>query len=391
MDELELFELIKKKEDSFTEFKSDFSDMNGLTEEICAFANAQGGRILFGVSDGGIILGVKKDRSDEISQMAYSKIEPGVQIGVEKMYYEKSLIVVLTIKLGTQKPYGVRHKGHKDYWVRSGSTKKKASREDLLRLFQESGSLHMDELAVPDTTLDDFNISFFEKFFEKNYDRSIEEELKTSQISLEKLLENMKILKNGNLTLAGLLLFGKNPQQFKPFCIVWAVRIAGTDPSTLKFEDRKEISGTLTEQLDKIEIFFKMHLRNPAVIKGFDREDYFEIPMEALREAVVNALAHRDYTIPSNVRVFVYDDRIEVTSPGKLPNTVTIENIRYGIHVERNPIIVSYLTKFGKMSQIGTGIPRLIQIVRKATGKDPLFEEVDNQFKVTIFRKIDVS
>lgn len=108
--------------------------------------------------------------------------------------------------------------------------------------------------------------------------------------------------------------------------------------------------------------------------------------MEALREAVVNAVAHRDYTIPSNVRVFVYDDRIEVISPGRLPNTVTIENISYGIHVERNPIIVSYLTKLGKMSQIDTGIPRLIQMVRASTGKELLFEEVDSQFKVTIFR-----
>ncbi|KYK28129.1 MAG: hypothetical protein AYK19_05750 [Theionarchaea archaeon DG-70-1] len=387
MDNIELLELIRKKEDSFTEFKSDFSDMNDLIEEICAFANAQGGRIIVGVSDDGDILGVKKDRSDEISQMAYTKIEPGVQIGVEKMYHgEKNLIVILIIRLGIQKPYGVRHRGHKDYLVRSGSTKKKASREELLRLFQESGSIHMDELPVPDTTLDDFDINFFEKFFEAQYDRSIEEELQTSQISLEKLLENMKIVKNGNLTLAGLLLFGRNPQQFKPSCIIWAIRMAGTDPSTLKFEDRKEISGNLVEQLNKVEPFFRTHLKSPAVIKGFDRKDYFEIPMEALREAVVNAVAHRDYTIPSNVRVFVYDDRIEVISPGRLPNTVTIENIRYGIHVERNPIIVSYLTKLGKMSQIGTGIPRLIQMVRASTGKEPLFEEVDSQFKVTIFR-----
>ena len=84
----------------------------------------------------------------------------------------------------------------------------------------------------------------------------------------------MKIVKNKNLTLAGLLPFGKNPQQFKPFCIIWAIRIYGTDFTAVEFADRKEISGILTEQLDKIENFFKDHLRRPAVIKGFDRKDY---------------------------------------------------------------------------------------------------------------------
>jgi predicted HTH transcriptional regulator len=374
MDILELLDIIKKGENSFTEFKRDFSNLDNITEEICTFSNAKGGRIVVGVSDGGEILGVENDRSDEISQMAYTKIEPGIQIGIDKIYYDKRLICVLTIRLGTQKPYGVRHKGHKDYWIRSGSTKKKASREELLRLFQESGSIHIDELPVPDTTLDDFNMEFFAHFFEKNFERSIKEELEMSQISLEKLLENMKIVKNKNLTLAGLLLFGRNPQQFKPFCIMWAIRIFGTDFTAVEFANRKEISGTLAEQLDKIENFFKDHLRRPAVIKGFDRKDYFEIPIEALREAVVSAVAHRDYSMPSNIRVFIYDDRIEVLNPGKLPNTVTIENIKYGIHVERNPIIVSYLTKLGKVSQIGTGIPRLIQMVRKSTGKTPFLK-----------------
>ena len=388
MDILELFEIMKKGENSLTEFKRDFSNLDNITEEICAFSNAKGGRIVVGVSDEGKILGVGDDRSDEISQMAYTKIEPGVQIGIDKIYCDERLICILTMRLGTQKPYGVRHKGHKDYWIRRKSTKKRASREELLRLFQESGSIHVDELPVPDTTLDDFDMEYFAHFFKRTFERTIEEELEMSHISLENLLENMKIVKNNNLTLAGLLLFGKNPQQFKPFCIIWAIRIFGTDFTTVEFADRKEISGTLAEQLDKIENFFKDHLRRPAVIKGFDRKDYFEIPIEALREAVVNAVAHRDYAVPSNIRVFIYDDRIEVLNPGNLPNTVTIENIKYGIHVERNPIIVSYLTKLGKMSQIGTGIPRLIQMVRKATGKDPLFEEMDNQFKVTVLRKV---
>ena len=102
--------------------------------------------------------------------------------------------------------------------------------------------------------------------------------------------------------------------------------------------DKKEIRGRLSDQIEEAEKFFKNHLNLKGDIKGFKREEKYEIPLEALRESVVNAVARRDYTIKSNIRIFIFDDRVEVISPGELPNTVTLENIRYGIHVERNPL-----------------------------------------------------
>jgi len=390
MDRIELLELIQKGEDFWTEFKEDISSPDELVSEICAFANAQGGKVIIGVSDQGDIVGISRDYSDEISNWTTTKLEPPLSVIVEKIYFDDKLIIVIHIPRGPYKPYFVRAGGQLISWIRTGSTKKKASPTDLQRLFQESGRFFAEEMEVEGTTIDDLDIEFLERFFSENFQKSIEEELSQSGITLEKLLENLKLFKNGSLTTAGLLLFGKNPQKYLPFCIIWALRVKGLNTTDGKFIDRKELSGKLVEQIDKAEDFLKNHLMLKGEIKGFNREEDYEISLEALREAIVNAVAHRDYTIPSNIRLFVFDDRIEVINPGKLPNTVTIENIKYGIHVERNPIIVSYLTKLKKMSQIGTGIPRMINLVKRSTGKEPLFQEIDHQFKVTIYRPQNV-
>ncbi|MGB9846107.1 MAG: ATP-binding protein [Desulfotomaculales bacterium] len=111
-----------------------------------------------------------------------------------------------------------------------------------------------------------------------------------------------------------------------------------------------------------------------------------ELPLEALREAVVNAVAHRNYHLPAQIRIFIFSDRIEIISPGKLPNTITLENIRLGVHAERNPLLVSFLSKMGYLTQIGTGIIRMIRLLKQHTGKEPEFEERGEEFLVRIRR-----
>ncbi len=373
MNELELKALLQKGEDSLTEFKEKISSPDELVSEICALVNAQGGCIVLGVRDTGEITGVERDYSDEISNWSVSKIEPPLPVLIEKVVYEGKLVIVINVPLGTHKPYFVKTKDQLIAWVRAGSTKKKASLNELLRLFQDSRRIFADEMEVEGTNLEEMDLDYLDHFFHQHFGKTLEEELLESKISLEKLLENLSLFKNGHLTLAGLLFFGKNPQRFRPYLVIWAIRIRGVDITEGIFIDRKEIKGRLLSQIEQIVIFLKNHLRLKGRIEGFDRKEEYGIPMEALREAVVNAVAHRDYTIPSNIRLFIFDDRIEVISPGNLPNTVTIEKIKYGIHVERNPIIVSYLTKFKKMSQIGTGIPRMINLVKKSYWKRARF------------------
>lgn len=152
--------------------------------------------------------------------------------------------------------------------------------------------------------------------------------------------------------------------------------------------DRKELEGVLEEQITGAQSFLDLHLRTGASIRGFRREDRPEIPAEVLREAVVNAVAHRDYSLRGQVRLFVFADRVEIISPGSLPNTVTLDNIRFGIHVERNPILVTFLAKMGLLSQVGTGIPRMIRAMRDRGLPEPSFALLGDHFRVTIARPV---
>jgi len=148
------------------------------------------------------------------------------------------------------------------------------------------------------------------------------------------------------------------------------------------------LEGNLEEQIKAADTVLNLYLKTRVNIKGFENELEPEIPKEVLREVVVNAVAHRDYHITSQIRIFIFDDRLEIMSPGKLPNGITLENIKLGVHSERNPLIVSYLAKMGYMTQIGTGIVRMTRLLKEHTGKEPEFEERGQEFVVRI-RRVD--
>jgi ATP-dependent DNA helicase RecG len=207
-------------------------------------------------------------------------------------------------------------------------------------------------------------------------------------IGYEDLLRNLGYLRRQNErdypTVACILFFGREPQQFIPHAHIVAVRIPGTDFSAPP-SDNKLIQGTIPAMLEDIIRFCTIHLRVAHRIQGFEPEAFSEVPEEALREVLVNALAHRDYTVTAPVRVFIFDDRVEVRTPGGLPNTVTIEAIRLGaIHVVRNPTIYTLISRLGLVTGIGTGIYRAIQQVRKLTGKDTALFLEGNEFVVAL-------
>lgn len=153
-----------------------------------------------------------------------------------------------------------------------------------------------------------------------------------------------------------------------------------------EFLDRKEILGTLEDQITDAETWLRLRLPVAGKITGFRREDIPEIPSFVLREAIVNAVVHRDYTLRTQIRMFVFDDRIEIMNPGRLPNTVTLDNIRLGIHAERNPILTTFLSRLGFVSRVGTGIPRMIRLMRQHGLPDPEFQIVDHEFRVVLRR-----
>ncbi|HHH41564.1 MAG TPA: transcriptional regulator, partial [Chloroflexi bacterium] len=188
-------------------------------------------------------------------------------------------------------------------------------------------------------------------------------------------------------TVAGLLLFGREPQRFLPYAYVTAARIPGEDPSG-EPSDRKRIEGTLFQILKDTSRFLRLHLPVSHQIKGFEPEAHPELPERALREVVVNALVHRDYTLSAPIRVFVLDDRIEIRSPGTLPNTVTVDMVKAGMaHVLRNPQLYTFFLKAGYVTDTGNGFRRVIRDVKQAIGREPDIRIEGNESVVSIPRR----
>jgi len=378
----ELFELIERGEGLHFDFKEQLSRSNEeIAKDLVCFANTDGGQIIVGISETGEIVGIQNP--DEvlrrIDDIAFNRCEPPITIVPETLKIDDKWIVVINIPKGEQRPY--RTSGGK-FYVRSGSRCREASRQELLRLFQATESIFYDEIEIAKASFDDIDIDYFEEFMERFYGFRPEED------QIFNYLKNLKIItKKGKPTLAGLLFFGINPQRFLPYAKITAAYIAGKDISVPP-ADKKDFENKIPEMLEKFMQYLKIYLRQEHRIKALEPEVYPEIPEEAVREAIVNAVAHRDYTVRAPIRVFIFRDRIEFHSPGKLPNTVTIESIKIGgAHVLRNPTIYNLLSKMGLVTDLGSGVMRIIRLIKEHVGKDVDLEETETEFILTIPRK----
>ena len=383
MEKEELMEIIKKGEDSFTEFKEEKVHSDDLAAEIVAFANTEGGNLIMGIADNREILGVTDldKEMQRIDNICVNNCVPAIYITIEKLIIDEKKILIVRIPKGDQRPYRTNRGIH---YIRTASGKRIASPGEL-RLIHQASALYYDELPVPGTSLKDIRLEYFEEFLVRTIGQKIED----LGIEIETLLKNMKVLTLYEddivTTTGGLLFFGKHPEYQLPYCKVTIVRFPGNDIGEI-FE-KKDIEGRIIDQIERTETILKDYLRSETKIEGFKKEEpRYEIPVESLREAVINAIAHRNYQLTSQIRIFIFDDRIEIKSPGKLPNTVTIENMKLGFSLSRNPLIVSFLAKEHRMTEIGTGIIRIIRLLKEHTGKEPDFEERGQEFIVRIWR-----
>ncbi|MDL1970145.1 MAG: putative DNA binding domain-containing protein [Candidatus Desulfofervidaceae bacterium] len=376
----ELFEKIEKKEDLHTEFKEYLPSNEELAKEIVAFANTDGGQIIIGVSDDGEIIDVSNP--DEvlrrIDDVAYNRCEPPVTVLSETVKVGDKLVIVVHIPKGEQRPYRTS-KGF--FYIRSANRVRQASREELLRLFQATESIFYDEIEVAKVGFDDIDLEYFEEFMEHSYG------FKPEETQTFKYLKNLKIItERKKPTLAGLLFFGINPQTYFPYAKITAAYIAGEDISVPP-ADKKDFEGKIPEMLENFMRYLRIYLKEKHRIKSLEPEAYPEIPEEVVREAIVNAVAHRNYTVRAPIRVFIFQDRIEFHSPGKLPNTVTIESIKIGgAHVLRNPTIYNLLLKMGLVTDLGSGVMRIIRLVKEHVGKEVELEETETEFILAIPR-----
>ena len=380
MDLTELRKRIARWEDLHTEFKEWPVHPDKLAAALVAMANTDGGQLVLGVGEDRQITGVEDaDAAAQlVDNVARNNCEPPVTVVQEVLHPEEAEkpVLVVNIPKGDMRPYRT-NRGI--YFIRTTSGNRHASREELLRLFQATESLFYDETPMLRLSLSDLDLDAFERFLERTGQGGLDPDR-------ERLLRNWHLVEDGHPTLAGVVLFGREPQRHLPYAQINAARFPGTDDS-LDPSDRKDLSGRLLDVIDQAERFLDLHLLTPHRIRGFEPEPQPELPKEALREAVVNAVAHRDYTIRGPVRLFVLDDRVEIHTPGKPPNGVDEEAMRAGVHVVRNPTLYARLSDAGFVTRAGTGIRRIIRLIREATGEDIRIDIRESEVCLALPRK----
>jgi len=378
----ELIAIINRDEDSRHQFKANISNAISLAREMVAFSNSGGGDIFVGVSDDGSFAGLTREDVGKInlhiSNAASQHVRPSINPYTENINTTEGLVVRIEIANGINKPYmdkdGV-------IWVKNGSDKRKAtSREEIQRLFQSAGLIHGDEAIVPGFGLSELDTKYFEGFCKKN----ILDSLNYDDLPLENLLNNMNLMRDGFLNVCGALIFAENPSLKLPVFIIKAIAFYSNEIHDKDYQDREDLFGKLADVYKKSISFIMRNMRHIQNGQGINSNGEPEIPKLVFEELIVNALIHRDYFISAPIRLFIFSNRIEIISPGHLPNNLTIENIKMGNSNIRNPILASYATKILPYSGIGSGIIRALKKYPHIKFEN---DKSGNQFIVTIFRK----
>lgn len=359
METTELIDLLSRGEDSRHQFKENFTNADSLAAEIVALCNSAGGKIFIGVQNDGSVLGLEGADVDRLNQLisnsASQNVRPAVNPLTENVLHPNGMVMVISIPEGVSKPYMDKNGA---IWVKNGSDKRRAtSREELQRLFQQAGLVHADETPVVGLGPGDVDVPYFGTFFEQQFG----EPLAGHDQPLPQLLTNMNLMTQGQLNVAGSLLFARTPQYALPAFIVKAVAFVGNQIEDERYIDSRDITGKLADVFQQTLGFIIANTRAAQGDQGINSQGQTEIPRIVWEELVVNALIHRDYFISAPVRVLIFADRVEIISPGHLPNNLTIENIKAGNSNMRNPILASFSAKLLPYRGLGSGLLRALR------------------------------
>lgn len=358
MNSSEILELIGNGETTKVQFKSDVNNVISIAQEMVAFSNTKGGLILIGVDDKtGKVLGLSFQDIQRINNLlstaAQDHVKSPIFISTETVNVNNNRTIVVTVPEGSDKPHT-----DKDgvVWVKNGSDKRKViSKEELSRLLQSSGNLYAEEMLLQHSSLDDLNWDKFQSFYEEKYKEPCYKE------EILKYLENLRLGVKDKLNIAGALLFGKNLQKLAPSFFITAIWFRGNSITGTEYRSSENIIGTLDLQFKKGYDFILAKLDKVQAGQSFNSLGKLEIPEIVITELLVNALIHRDYFINDSIKIFVFDDRIEIISPGKLPNNLTAEQIKKGVRRSRNNIIASLAPDILEYRGAGSGILRALQ------------------------------
>ena len=353
---------IRLGEDSTRQFKVDVRNGESLAAEMVAFANSEGGALFIGVADDGSMPGLSAQDVARINQLignaASQLVRSPLTVQTENVALENGrIVIVLRVPKGVDKPYFDKNGV---IWLKTGADKRRVnSKEELRRLFQMTDQFHADELPTKAgiDKLDKLRLRDFLRDFYK-------QPLPDSPAELTRLLQNMNLATDdGHLNLAGVLMFAERPEWIKPQFVIKAIRYPGNQIHVSEYLDTEDFAGPLPKMFNEALAFVMRNLHKTQAGRGVNAPGQAEISESVFEELLVNALVHRDYLVSAPIRLFIFDNRIEIISPGHLPNNLTVEKIRTGNSNIRNPILVSYVAK-GLLPYhgLGSGIKRALTL-----------------------------
>lgn len=419
MNRTELAELIRNGENSGVDFKSDDVSAEKLARVAAAFLNFEGGHVLLGVADDGAVTGLSRDpRAAEewVMQVLRDHVQPAVIPFWETIEWGDGKVVgVVTLPADApDKPYKVkRGSGAWVSMVRVGTTTRDASRDEEQRLYMQSGHLQYDRKPIPGSSLADLDLARLTNYFREVRRQECPD--LADRLGWERLLVNTELMAEDRgrpmPSVAGMLLFGLRPKKFLPQSGISAAAFPGVEKDYAA-RARQVLSGPLVSLfagpagsgagevagktvldagvIEQAMGFLRQNLGVTAwVDAGGQRQERWDYPLEALREAIVNAVAHRDYTIAvTDIELSIYSDRLEIVSPGRLPNTVTVAKMRAGYRASRNELVKEVLRDYRYVEATGMGVPRkIVAGMRAHNGTEPDLVEGEDQFMVRLWRE----
>lgn len=383
-------------ESKSVEFKESLPDKSiKYMKTVVAFANGNGGKLIFGIQDNTCeVVGIPDDdifkTMDAITNAISDSCEPAIIPDISLQTIEDKTIIIVEVSSGRQRPYYIKSQGmEKGTYVRVSGTTRAADSYMVKELLFEGSNRYFDQTPCAGYTVTKEEIDKLchdlKETALKNT-RNEAEKAEVKDVTVNTLLSwGVLLEKDGSLvpTNAFALLTGSSVLPTRIQCAVFK----GTTRSV--FVSRREYEGAIQEQLEQAYEFVLQHIRLGAKIEGLYRQDEYEFPIASIREIIANAAAHRSYLEPSNIQVALYDDRLEVTSPGMLLNGVTLEKIRAGYSKVRNRAIASSFSYMKIIEQWGSGIPRMFNEFKEYGLREPELIDLDGDFRVNFYRNIE--
>ena len=358
------------------EFKRDLSSPDGPLRTLVAFANSAGGRLVIGVTDEGTVVGVDDPLAEEerIANLINDRISPQLVPAIDLVTLRGKTVLIVDVPLSTRRPHYITRQGPEaGVYVRLGSTTRQADPALVAELERNARGIAFEDLREPRAALEDLDLEVLSKLRGRN-------------TSVADLLARGLAVKQGDQivpTNAGILAACPDPTRFLPSAWVQCGRLRG--PHGTDIFDQTEIHGPMPLAVDHAVEFLLKHAYKTAVFGQVRRRDIYSIPIEPIREVIVNALVHASYAERSTpIRIGFYDDRIQVDSPGLLLPGMTIDTMRRVSRL-RNPALARIFREAGIMEQWGTGVQRVFEQVAEAGLPEPVIEEVQDRVRVTIY------